>query len=108
MNHATISRATCTLLVVCLCGCAILAMSGCRQDNPGSWPVERVTAKVAESLGLSDLNLQNTERGLEGTGKRADGELLKLTVTQHPDEHAIRWEATGDRGFVEEGSYQLK
>lgn len=92
-----------------LVGCLlIVSLSGCRKDNPGNWPAERVSAKVSESLQLSEFSLSLTANGLEGNGKRADGETLTVVVTQHPDTNEIRWTAKGDRGSVEEGSFQLQ
>jgi hypothetical protein len=91
----------------CLAFLAFSTLAGCG-DNPGKWPVEKVSQKVAESLELSEVSLSATERGLEGSGLRADGETVSLVVTQHPDLGEIRWDAKGDRGFVEEGYFQLR
>ena len=63
---------------------------------------------MAESLELTNVTLSPTERGLEGSGVRSDGETLTLLVTQHPEQSEIRWDARGDRGFVEEGRFQLR
>ncbi|HAC91335.1 MAG TPA: hypothetical protein DCF63_12015 [Planctomycetaceae bacterium] len=109
MNCRTFGK-QCNKMVSLLLGASLLLVSltGCRKDNPGKWPAERVTAKVAESLQLSEFSLSPATNGLEGSGKRADGETLKVVVTLHPDTSEIRWNAKGDRGFEEEGSYQLQ
>ncbi len=56
--------------------------SGCSQDNPGTWPRDKVSAKVMESLQMTEVTLSpDPAGGFSGTGKRADGEMLTLTVT---------------------------
>jgi hypothetical protein len=86
-----------------------LLMGGCGRDNPGKWPATRVATQVAKSLEIEGgLTLETSSGTLVGTGKRADGELLSVTVTQHPEKNEIRWEAKGDRGFVETGYYALE
>ena len=86
-----------------------LLCSGCSQDNPGTWPRDRVSAKVMESLQMTEVTLSpDPAGGFSGTGKRADGETLTLTVTQDAATHRISWDAKGDRGFVEDGYFELK
>ncbi len=50
-----------------------LNLAGCT-DNPGSWPQDKVEAKVSESLGLAEINLgPGAEPGvLSGTGKTSE------------------------------------
>jgi hypothetical protein len=91
-------------LVFCL---FVALISGCR-DNPGKWPPEKVSTKIAESLELSDVSLSAVDGKLQGSGVRSDGETVSVTVTQHPESGEIRWDAKGDRGFVEEGYFQLQ
>jgi hypothetical protein len=85
----------------------LAAIAGCR-DNPGKWPLEKVSAKIAESLELSDISLSSSEGKLQGTGIRPDGEKVKVIVTQLPESYQIQWDAQGDRGFMEEGYFQLQ
>lgn len=85
-----------------------LLLVGCG-DNPGNWPEERVKAKIQEKLELVEVSIsERQEGGFEGSGKRADGETVEFEISQNPDEHQMSWEATGDRGFVEEGFYELR
>lgn len=85
----------------------LVVFSGCR-DNPGKWTTERVAEKVSESLELSSLELTTTADGMEGSGKRSDGETVSVVVELQPQDSKFTWEATGDRGFVESGYFQLK
>lgn len=86
---------------------AVFSTTGCK-DNPAKWPPDRIASKVAESLEISGLKLTPTANGLEGSGKRSDGETINVTVTLHPDTFEYRYDAKGDRGFVEEGKYLLE
>lgn len=88
------------LLIVAFC-------LGCKENNPGKWPADQVAVKVSESLELSELVLNATGNGLEGSGKRSDGETVSVIVKQDETDRKISWEAKGDRGFVESGSYFL-
>jgi hypothetical protein len=92
-------------------GCLALAilLAGCAADNPGTWSQDKLEAKVMESLELTEIALvPKPEGGYDGTGKRADGETLTFTLTQDATAHRFSWNAKGDRGFVEEGYYELK
>lgn len=85
----------------------LFGLSGCK-ENPAKWPNDRIAEKVSESLDTTGLTLTATEKGLEGTGKREDGESVDVIVTLHPESSEIRWNAQGDRGFIEEGKFQLR
>ena len=86
----------------------LLILGGCR-DNPGTWGAEKVSTKIAASLELSDVTLSpRPEGGFSGSGKRADGETITFTISQDAEAHRMSWDAKGDRGFVEEGFYELK
>lgn len=106
MLSAKIFRIGCSL------GVALL-LAGCA-ENPGKWPKEKVAEYVKESLtreGLEMTEVTLTEReggGFEGSGTAADGETLKLVVTQDPAAHRLTWDAQGDRGSFLDGSYELK
>jgi hypothetical protein len=85
---------------ICICqiGCA---------DNPGTWPLPKVEAKLTESLQLSDVNMEAApDGGFTGTGKSAEGETISFSVKQDAAARRISWDAKGDRGFVEEGYYE--
>jgi len=85
-----------------------LLTGGCR-DNPGTWGAEKVAAKITSSLELSDVTVKaRPEGGFAGSGKRADGETITFTIHQDAEAHRLSWDAKGDRGFVEEGFYELK
>jgi len=85
----------------------VLGLCGCK-DNPAKWPTDRVASEVAERLELTGLSLTSTVNGLEGTGQRSDGETVSVIVSLQPETSQFTWEAKGDRGFVEEGYYQLQ
>ncbi len=86
-----------------------MGLAGC-SDNPGKWSQEKVEAKVRESLHLSEITLiPAPESGvLTGSGKDASGETFKLKVTQDADAKRISWDAQGDRGASEVGSFELQ
>ncbi len=86
-------------IAFCLTGCA---------ENPGTWSQDKVSAKISESLELTEVSLTKTGDGYDGTGKRADGETLKFVITQDAEAHRMSWDAKGDRGFFEDGFYELK
>lgn len=82
--------------------------SGCA-DNPGKWGADKVSAKVSESLELSDVTITASDGGgFTGSGTRSDGETVTFTITQDAEAHRMSWDAKGDRGFVEDGYYELK
>lgn len=88
-------------------GLAVI-FTGCA-DNPGKWPLPKLEAKISENLELTSIELApRPEGGYQGSGQRADGETVKFTITQDPEAHRIEWQAQGDRGFVEDGYYELK
>lgn len=99
MNSGTKwSLLTVFALVVCI-GCA---------DNPGSWGEDKVKAQIIKSLEMDDLSLTaNEEGGFTGTGKRGE-ETLTVKISQDPEASRLSWDAQGDRGFVEEGYYELE
>lgn len=94
------SKATLLLICILFCGCS---------ENPGTWSQDKLHAKITEKLELVDAELQPVEGGgFKGSGTRADGETVTFTISQDPGAHKMSWEAEGDRGFVEEGFYELK
>ena len=93
--------------VICLV-CSFSCLIGCR-DNPGKWPQPKVQAKIQENLELVEATLTpSPSGGFQGSGKRADGETVTFTITQDPAASRMQWDAKGDRGFVEDGFYELK
>jgi hypothetical protein len=94
-------------LILLILGLSV-GLTGC-QDNPGTWQEPKVKVKVMENLELTEATLTPLlEGGFEGSGKRADGETVTFTITQDADAHRMSWDAKGDRGFVEDGFYELK
>ena len=100
----------CGAMLQTLCVLSFLCVGGCNPaENPGTWGVEKVSAKIQESLELTDVELTaNPEGGFTGTGSRTDGETVTFTITQDPTASRMSWDAEGDRGFVEDGYYELK
>ena len=90
-----------------LLGCPLF--TGCQKDNPGLWQVDRVSAKIVERFELTDISLNPKDGGgFEGTGKTAAGETFTFDITQEPDNSKMSWNATSDRGTIEDGFYELK
>lgn len=89
-------------MLVVVCG-----LVGCK-ENPGTWPQDKVSAKISESLELVEVTLTPATGGFEGSGKREDGETVTFTITQDPAASKMSWDAKGDRGFIEDGFYELK
>lgn len=92
---------------LCLLALLVAGVVGCGVDNPGNWPAEKVSAYLADHFEITDVVLTPTADGFSGTGKRADGETLNISVTMVPEKSEFRWDAKGDRGFVEEGDFAL-
>ena len=62
-----------------------------------------------KSLRLTEISLTSDPAGgYTGSGKLADGETLKLKVTQDPAAKRLSWKAEGDRGTFEDGSYEFE
>ncbi len=95
-----------------LCLASLLCLGGC-QDNPGTWPVEKVTEQVEQSLAgqevrLVEISLSATASGsFEGVGKAEDGETFQLSVTQDAAAQRLTWKANGDRGSILDGYYEI-
>lgn len=90
-----------SLVLICI------VLAGCR-ENAGTWGEEKVKAKITEKLELTDATLQPADGGFTGSGTREDGEAVKFTITQDPETGRMSWDAEGDRGFFEDGYYELK
>ncbi|NND96003.1 MAG: hypothetical protein HKN47_01590, partial [Pirellulaceae bacterium] len=73
--------------IATICALVLLVVSlGCRGDNPGTWTNDKVSAKMMESLNLTEITLSpDPSGGFSGTGKRADGETITVTVNQDAD-----------------------
>ncbi len=90
-----------------------LLVSGCA-DNPGTWPQDKLSAHVKESLVKDGLEVTEVKLspkeggGYERTGSVEGGETLQLVVTQDAAARRISWDAKGDRGSFFSGSYELK
>lgn len=99
--QANSKRLAALVLGICLSGCA---------DNVGKWPLEQVEAKVLESLNLAEISLQAADEPgvFRGVGAAGSGETFELTVWQDEAGNELRWEARGDRGTTEVGSYGLE
>lgn len=92
------------LLVV---GVMLLPCLGCK-DNPGLWGEEKVKAQIIKSLEMDDLTLTANEGGgFTGTGMRGE-ETLTIEITQDAEASRLSWDAKGDRGFIEDGYYELE
>jgi hypothetical protein len=92
----------------CLVWLSILSLIavGCREaSHPGNWNADRVSNYLSERLEASEMKLEPTGKGFQGTAKRADGETLTIDVSQFPARQEFNWTVNGDRGFVEEGFF---
>ncbi len=94
--------------VSCLCASLFVLCAGCRKDNPGLWQAAQVKAQIAESLEMTNVEVKanTTDGGFEGTGMRG-AEKITFKITQDPNAFRMSWEARGDRGFFEDGYYEL-
>lgn len=99
-NHASLWGAGACMTVLLFVGCA---------ENPGTWPRDKVSSQVKESLELETIELEARDDGggFRGQGMR-DGETIRFTVEQDAASRRIEWDAKGDRGFEETGYYELR
>ncbi len=95
-------------IFMCLLLFSCIGLTGCA-ENPGKWGPEKLQVEISERLELVEAEVQPAEEGgYHGTGKRQDGEVVAFTITQQPEKGRMSWDAKGDRGFVEDGYYELK
>jgi len=88
---------------------ALLGISGCEKSHPGNYAQPEVEAQLKKSLKLTELQITaDPGGGYTGTGKTADGESLKLKITQDLSSKRLSWKADGDRGTIEEGKYEFE
>lgn len=87
----------------------LMCVGGCNQPHPGTWTETQVEAKIQQKMSLAEIDLQPAADAgkLTGTGKNADGETFDLTVTQDVDGMRLDYEAEGDRGSIESGTFSL-
>ncbi len=91
-------------LLLCTC-----FLGGCNRPNPGTFSQPEVEAQVMKSLKLTEISLTaDPAGGYTGSGKLADGETMKLKITQDPNAKRLSWKAEGDRGTFEDGSYEFE
>ena len=90
-----------TLLV-----CLSVGVIGCGND-PGSLSKGEVEDKLKAELKLKSLTLAPLpEGGFEGTGDRADGRTVKITVTQKPEERSLWYSAKDEKGEFRAGGFK--
>lgn len=94
------------LAVVALSFCVFLV--GCAKDNPGKWPIEKIEADLKDHFELVDISSTPVDGGYTSTGKTAEGESFTIEVQQFPDQSKYTWDASSDRGTLDEGYYELK
>lgn len=83
-----------------------LSLVGCA--HPGNWDAAKVKAHIEKSMELTDFTLEPSGKGVfTGTGKAADGETYKLTVTQDEANKRLSWKYEGDRGTVGDEKYEF-
>lgn len=94
--------------LMCMLLILTFSMTGCRKENPGTWPAEKIEAQLIERFNLSEVSLEKKEGGFEGSGTAEDGETYTFDIKQFPSESKYTWDAKGDRGTFEDGFYELK
>jgi len=86
----------------------ILAATGCEPNNPGEWPQHRIEQKLQTKYDLQELKLSQDGAGkFSGTAKTKEGETLKISILQDPKNKSMKYDFKGDRGWYEDGVYDI-
>ena len=91
-----------------IAGFIAIALVGCNPVHPGVWDLPKVESHIKESMELSELKLEPAGTGAyTGTGKSADGESFKVSVTQDAAAQKLSWKYEGDRGTIGDQKYEF-
>jgi hypothetical protein len=90
-----VARHLAVILAAGLCGCA---------NDPVSMGRSEIEARLAEKLNLRDVSLAAAPAGgYTGTGRKADGTAVTITVTQKKDEQSLWYSAVDEKGELSAG-----
>lgn len=83
--------------------------SGCNSaSHPGTWPANVIQQKLKSKYEFTELTLTPDGEGkFTGTAKSKEGETLKVTIVQDKAAKRLNYDFKGDRGWFEEGLYEL-
>lgn len=89
--------------------CTLLTFVGCNaSNNPASWTQDTIEQKLQSKYDLVEIKLAPAGDGkYTGTAKSEEGETLKVTVTQDKQTKSLKYDFKGDRGWFEDGTYDL-
>ena len=88
--------------------CAIATFAGCSK-HPGNWTQATIEQKLGSKYGFTEFTLSPAGEGkYTGKAKSKEGETLKVTVTQDEKAKSLKYDFKGDRGWVEDGKYDLE
>jgi hypothetical protein len=89
--------------------CALLTLVGCNaSNNPASWTQDTIEQKLQSKYDLVEIKLSPAGDGkYSGTAKSKEGETLKVTITQDKQAKSLKYDFKGDRGWFEDGTYDL-
>lgn len=89
--------------------CALLTLVGCNtSNNPGGWTQDTIEQKLQSKYSFVELKLSPAGEGkYTGTAKSKEGETLAVTITQNKQAKSLKYDFKGDRGWFEDGTYDL-
>ncbi|MEQ1825973.1 MAG: hypothetical protein ABL921_08490 [Pirellula sp.] len=87
---------------------SFLCFAGCKNNNPGEWPQALIEEKLKTKYEFVEIGLSPDGPGKYlGSAKSKDGETLKITIVQDPKSKSMKYDFKGDRGWFEDGKYDL-
>jgi hypothetical protein len=87
---------------------SLLAIPGCGGlANPGTWSEAEIEANIKEKMGLESVDVTPSADGYTGTAKNSEGESFTFTIKQDAASKKLQYTATGDRGTIEEGFFEV-
>ena len=87
----------------------LISLTSCQRPHPGNYSQLEVETQVKKSLKLTEIKLApDPAGGYSGSGKTADGEGFKLKITQDAVQKSLKWNAVGNRGTLEDGSFSFE
>jgi hypothetical protein len=89
--------------------CALVTLVGCNaSNNPAGWTQETIEQKLKSKYSFVELKLSPAGEGkYTGTAKSKEGETLAITISQNKEAKSLKYDFKGDRGWFEDGTYDL-
>ena len=94
----------------CVCMlCAVMTFVGCNaSNNPANWRQDMIEQKLQSKYRFTELKLSPAGEGrYTGTATSKEGETLAVTITQDKQAKSLKYDFKGDRGWHEDGIYDL-